>query len=206
LDCSPTSRCARRSSRRGNTSNWSPVNGPEAGEIRFRFPFPHEDGKPPGNFEPFFGLAVHGIEPPEECDHNSLQFTRNYPQSGGILLSTPCPESKEGKASGLKFHYNGYSGKVRISQQRIIGDELWTVCECGSCGSKWRCDRESAERLPDVRALVPAREPSRDLHDQRRAPQSARGQSRQLAARIRGRGAGRSGAPQRSRSAALPGA
>ena len=123
------------------------VNGKYAGEIRFRFPFPHEDGKAPGTFEPFFGLAVDGIEPPTECDHHSLQFTRNYPQSGGILLSTPCPESKEGKASGLKFHYNGYSGKVRISQQRIIGDELWTVCECGSCGSKWRCDRESGEAL-----------------------------------------------------------
>jgi hypothetical protein len=123
------------------------VSGPEAGEIRFRFPFPHEDGKAPGDFEPFYSLPVYGIEPPTECDHNSLQFTRNYPSNGGILLSTPCPESKEGKASGLKFSYNGYSGKVRMVQQRIIGDELWTVCECGSCGSKWRCDRESAEAL-----------------------------------------------------------
>src|SRR5262245_32043164 len=114
------------------------VNGPEAGEIRFRFPFPQEDRMEPGTFEPFYGLGVWGIEVPEEIDHHWLQFTRNYPNSGGILLSTPCPESKEGKASGLRFSYNGYSGKVQIVQQRIIGDELWTVCECGSCGAKYR--------------------------------------------------------------------
>jgi hypothetical protein len=123
------------------------VNGKYAGELRFRFPFPQEDGKPPGDFEPFHGLGVWGIEAPEEIDHGSLQFTRNYPEGGGILLSTPCPESKEGKASGLKFAYNGYNGKVRIVQQRIIGDELWTVCECGSCGAKYRLDLEDAEEL-----------------------------------------------------------
>jgi hypothetical protein len=123
------------------------VNGPEAGELRFRFPFPWEDGSAPGTFEPFAGLGVWGVDPGEDIEHHSLQFTRNYPQQGGILLSVPCPESKEGKASGLRYSYNGYSGKVRIVQQRMIGDELWTVCECGSCGAKYRIDRADAEEL-----------------------------------------------------------
>lgn len=111
----------------------------DAQSIRFRFPFPQEDDIAPGSFEPFFTLGVSGVEVPEDIDHGNLQFTRNYPRSGGILLSVPCPESKEGKASGLTYHYNGYSGKVQIAQQRVVGDQLVLVCQCGSCGAAYRC-------------------------------------------------------------------
>ena len=112
-----------------------------AGKIRFRFPFPDEDSTKPGAFQDCQrSLMVWGVEVPEGVDHGTLQFTRNYPQSGGIILSTPCPESAAGKSSGLKFHYNGYSGKVGINSQRLIDGKLKLVCVCGSCGAMYRND------------------------------------------------------------------
>lgn len=118
-----------------------PHNRETAGRIRFRFPFPDEDTTQPGAFIDYQrSLFVYGVEAPEGVDHGTLQFTRNYPTSGGIILSTPCPESAAGKASGLKFHHNGYSGKVGINSQRLIDGKLKLVCSCGSCGCLWRYD------------------------------------------------------------------
>ena len=110
-----------------------------AESIRFRFPFPQEDGCRPGSFEDFdYDLGLYGVEPPEDIDHSNLQFTRSYPSAHGILLSTPCPRSKEGKASGLKFGYNGYSGPVQIHSQRLVGEQLVLILRCGDCGAMYR--------------------------------------------------------------------
>ncbi len=113
-----------------------------ADAVRFRFPFPDEDGMAPGSFEDGDrSLALYGVEPPAVIDHGSIQFTSNYP-SKGLLVSLPCPESEKGKASaeagGYKVHRNGYAGPVKIVQQRKLGDLLVLVAECGSCGAKYR--------------------------------------------------------------------
>ncbi len=122
----------------------------QADVIRFRFPFPQEDGTEPGAFaDPFFTLGVSGVEVPEGVEHSNLQFTRNYPKQGGLLLSAPCPESAEGKASGLRYHYNGYSGKVQIAQQRLVNGQLVLICQCGSCGAAYRC-----ESLSDAQPVI----------------------------------------------------
>lgn len=121
--------------------------------LRFRFPFPNEDEQKPGDFHDYDrGLGVHGIEPPENIDHGCLQFVRSYPHSGGLLLSTPCPESSEGKKSGLRFGYNGYPGKVLITQQKVCNGKLVLVCACGSCGAAWRLE-ELSEVQPILDAL-----------------------------------------------------
>ena len=132
-----------------------------AGLIRFRFPFPDEDTVQPGAFQDYNrALWIYGLEVPEGVDHGSLQFTRNYPSSGGIILSTPCPESQEGKASGLRFNYNGHAGKVGIHSQRLIDGQLKLVCSCGSCGALWRNDtlEDCAAILNNLRAEA-ARDP-----------------------------------------------
>jgi len=117
--------------------NIDPVK--QAESIRFRFPFPQEDGIEPGAFQdPFYTLGVSGVEVPECVDHSFLQFTRNYPKAGGMTVSTPCPNSKEGKASGLRFNRNGYSGDVQIAQQRLVNGQLVLVCQCGGCGAAYR--------------------------------------------------------------------
>ncbi len=110
-----------------------------AGGIRFRFPFPQEDGVLPGNFEDYdYGLGLYGVEVPEDIDHGHLQFSRNYPSKGGMLLSIPCPRSKEGKAYASKVSYNGYNGPVHIHSQRLVDGKLMLVLRCGDCGALWR--------------------------------------------------------------------
>lgn len=134
-----------------------------AEQIRFRFPFPQEDNEQPGGFYSLgydYGMGLYGVEVPEEVEHHSLQFTRNYPSAGGILLSAPCPRSKEGKASGLKFHYNGYSGAAQIHSQRLVNGQLRLVMKCGDCGALWRCD--SLEDCKDVLAALEKEAQQRD--------------------------------------------
>lgn len=110
--------------------------------IRFRFPFPQEDHVRPGGFDSYdYGFGIYGIEPPSDPDsveHHNLQFTRNYPSQGGILLSVPCPRSKAGKASGLKFSYNGYIGPVHVHSQRLVEGKLVLILRCGDCGALYR--------------------------------------------------------------------
>lgn len=124
------------------SGNVNPRRRSHAEQIQFRFPFPREDGIEPGAFEDHdYGMGVWGIEPPddpEQIEHCHLQFTRNYPESGGILLSIPCPRSREGKASGLKVHYNGYNGAVQLHSQRLVDGRLVLILRCGDCGALYR--------------------------------------------------------------------
>lgn len=115
---------------------------------RFRFPFPDEDGIPPGGFErPDRTLPVHcGI--PSDVHHTSIQFSNDR----GLLVSLPCPEGESGKERPYKIHYNGYGGRVRIVQQRIWEGKLVLVCECGSCGVKYRINDFFSAR-PILKAL-----------------------------------------------------
>jgi hypothetical protein len=117
----------------------NPARIRDAESIRFRFPFPQEDNIKPGDFDNFdYGLGLYGVEPPEDIDHHSLQFTRNYPQSGGVLLSIPCPRSKEGKEKPMGVSYNGYAGPVHIHSQRLVNCQLVLILRCGDCGALYR--------------------------------------------------------------------
>lgn len=136
------------------SGNVNPRNRQQAESIRFRFPFPQEDGEKPGSFKDYdYGLGLYGIEPPEDIDHSFLQFTRNYPQSGGVILSIPCPRSKEGKASPVKVSYNGYSGPVHIHSQRLVEGKLVLILRCGDCGALYRVPTlEEAQPVLDILA------------------------------------------------------
>lgn len=124
----------------------------QAGSIRFRFPFPQEDGTEPGAYtDPFYGLGVYGVTVPEGVDHHAVQFASTRPT--GMLTSLPCPASKEGKELPFKVHYNGFAGPVKIVQQRLWEGKLVLVCECGCCGAKYRLPTiEDAE--PIINALT----------------------------------------------------
>jgi len=129
------------------SGNVDPNSPADAGQIRFRFPFPQEDGMEPGDFEPFYGLEVPGAKAAKDCGHYSVQFSANRKQFGSYLVSLPCPNSKDADKIPAKVSRNGIGSEVEIVQQRLIGDELWTVCQCTACGAKWRCDKEAAEEL-----------------------------------------------------------
>lgn len=102
----------------------------DAAEIRFRFPFPNEDGVQPGHFEPYNRrMAIRGLKPPvsEGFEHYSVQFTAD-----GYNVCLPCPESGE-QSHGLRVNRNGFNGAVFLSQQVWHDGLLVPVLEC-RCG------------------------------------------------------------------------
>jgi hypothetical protein len=105
--------------------------------IRFRFPWPDEDGTQPGAFSDYGrAVAVHGVTAPEGVEHDTVQFRAQ----AGYLLSMPCPEGPgytEGFHAGIKVHRNGFQGAVLIDQQAYRGGALALICRCGGCGTKW---------------------------------------------------------------------
>ncbi len=123
-------------------------------EIRFRFPWPDEDTTQPGSFEnPFRAIGLHDVKPPPlgKLDHQNVQFKADV----GYLLSVLCPEAEEGSGSdhNLTFHRNGFSGSVKVVQQRWAGSKLVTICQCGGCGAKYRLNTLE-EAQPVINSLL----------------------------------------------------
>lgn len=147
-----------------------------AGAIRFRFPWPDEDGTPPGGegFSDYDrSVCVPGYSCPEGINHGTVQFRA----SPGYLVSLPCPESPAWQADRLvgardiRVARNGYRGAVHLVQQKLVaGVGLVPVLRCGGCGSAWRVeDRHSIEEIAvafrseaDRRKLAAERHPEYD--------------------------------------------
>ena len=126
--------------------------------IRFRFPFPGEDGIPPGGFESHDRkVAIHGVRAPADIEHGSVQFQA----APGYLVSLPCPEGApeatpglETAVNGLRIHRNGFVGAVHLVQQKWQADgTLAIICQCGGCGAAWRVGTLE-EAKPYIAALI----------------------------------------------------
>lgn len=142
--------------------------------IGFRFPFPDEDHVAPGDFHnPSRALGVYGVEPPAELDHSKIQFRA----LAGILVNLPCPYSSEGRASGVTYLFNGYSGPVRIAQQRAWSGCWATVLACGACNAPYRL-----ETIEDAQPVIDALNTKADGEDRWHA--GSGGLWRQVAERI----------------------
>lgn len=132
--------------------NVDPVK--DAGELRFRFPWPDEDHIEPGGgfHDNGFGRAirVEGLSPSPDVEHYSVQFSAQ----NGYLVSLPCPES--GKViPGVRIHRNGYGGAVHLSSQRFRpGIGLVPVLRCGGCGTMWR--EEDRSRIEELAVIFRA--------------------------------------------------
>lgn len=122
-------------------------------ELRFRFPFPDEDGVEPGQFDnPDRKFPVWGIEPPaSEMKHYPVQFKDTG--NAGVLVMLPCSYSTEGKGGELKYMYNGFRGPAHVVQQRAWAGVWVTVMKCGVCDALWRLP-ELADALPVCEALI----------------------------------------------------
>lgn len=121
----------------------------DAPALRFRFPFPDEDGIEPGSSQ-FHdkgfhrGIAVYGYTMPSGVDHSTVQFVAQ----AGYNVSLPCPESEKytDNAHGgrtlnadIRVHRNGFSGSVQLVAQKFVeGVGLVPILRCGGCGSMWR--------------------------------------------------------------------
>lgn len=120
--------------------NVNPQSAEDQKSIRFRFPWPDEDGIAPGGFDnPFRKLAVHQ-PPPEHVTHNLIQFRA----AQGYNISLPCPEGNPGAVRYdwgdepivAAVHRNGFAGATFLTQQAFRGGNLVPVFEC-VCGARW---------------------------------------------------------------------
>jgi hypothetical protein len=112
--------------------------------IRFRFPFPDEDGIEPGAFEQYErGVTLWGVKVPQGVTHYSVQFKAD----NGYLISLPCPESgdegvlsltSDGSDHVYRVGRSGHGGSVSLVQQRYWEGRLVSVCHCKGCGAAYR--------------------------------------------------------------------
>lgn len=153
------------------SGNVDPVQ--DAAELRFRFPWPDEDGFAPGSSD-FYdkgyerGITVYGLDAPLDLDHGTIQFTAPV----GYNVCLPCPESvaysdyqgaRKLIDSGpvIRVHRNGFRGAIQLVQQRYVPDQgLVPILRC-ACGAKWReadpariellavCLRSEGDRQPE---------------------------------------------------------
>ena len=118
----------------GESGSVDPSRVDDRAVIRFRFPWPDEDGIAPGAFEDYGrALWLHGVElPGVEFEHDQVQFTA----APGYLVSLPCPESDEGRVFSELFpvHRNGFRGNIGVCQQAYRAGVLAVICRC-ACGA-----------------------------------------------------------------------
>jgi len=132
------------------------INLKEYGDkVLYRFPFPNEDGIPPGGFDELNGYAVYGVEVPEDDDgHYSIQFLSNKACVSGMMACLPCPKSAEGKTFPIKVSFNGFcGGDAQVKYQRIWEGKLATVIACPCCGGDYRLETLD-EALPIIDAIL----------------------------------------------------
>lgn len=133
---------------------------------RFRFPFPSEDGTPPGAFEDYDrGLTLWGFAPPAELDHGLVQFSAQ----NGYLVSLPCPEGPQPEGATYRIGKNGYGGAAALVQQGWRSGRLVGIARCNGCHTRYRLE----DGYEDVAAVcirsqadtrAGSREVKRDLH------------------------------------------
>lgn len=115
-----------------------PVRDRERG-VRFRFPFPSEDGIAPGEFVGEKSLAVPGLAVYDGLDHRSVQFTAN---AGALVVLLPCPADSVNQLEGVTVGGRGAAG-VSLVEQRWVDGRLLPVLKCNGCGARYRAgDRD----------------------------------------------------------------
>lgn len=142
----------------------------DAEHLRFRFPWPDEDGIEPGSgkfYDNGFhrSLPVHGFAAPSDVDHGTVQFVAQ----AGYNVSLPCPESDAytggddlssrlltgGGLLRVRVHRNGFSGAVHLVAQRLIpGVGLVPILKCGGCETMWR--EEERARIEELAVCLRA--------------------------------------------------
>jgi hypothetical protein len=147
-------------------TNVDPVR--QARALRFRFPFPDEDGIPPGQFEnPHRGIPVAAQLGflATEVPHWKVQFVA---REAGYVVRLPCPHSWVGVESDIEYRRNGSTATVRITQQRLWEGRLVLVCTCAACGARFRLPTQT-DADPVITACRQAADRAREVGDESRA-------------------------------------
>lgn len=128
----------------------------EKNGFRYRFPFPEEDGLRPGGYADYNAARIVGVSPKwlhglnvahdDIVTHVSAGAMGHAGQGSGygVNLAHKCP----GAADFVRT-CSAAPGRlpVAIMQQKQVDGQLWTVCACSYCGSKFRLDKAAAVGL-----------------------------------------------------------
>jgi hypothetical protein len=132
-----------------------------SGRIRFRFPFPDEDGISPGAFKDYNrGIHLPGLTAPDGVEHYKVQFKGD----NGYLCSLPCPESGH-DLEGVKIARNGYGGAVELVAHRVIDGDLIPVLSCKGCGAMWR--ESDPDYFAPIAELIERQREEQAMYDRR---------------------------------------
>ena len=123
--------------------NVDPVS--DAGDLRFRFPWPDEDGTEPGAYGAGYkAVAIYGATAPKEVVHGNVQFVTQ----AGYNICLPCPEGTHNP----DIHRNSFSGAVQLISQRLIDGRVIPIFQCGGCKRMWRI--EDPAEIEEIRAII----------------------------------------------------
>jgi len=118
--------------------------------VRFRFPFPEEDGMVPGRVDSSADLDKCLNVPGAEFDHATYDHSTIHLSTGegglntktgnNVRVSFPCPLSPRGAAiaEAAELNFFGTPRGVNIVQQRAWDGMLVLVCACPACGRRFR--------------------------------------------------------------------
>ncbi|MFH1111011.1 MAG: hypothetical protein V1790_17700 [Planctomycetota bacterium] len=134
------------------TGNVDPLR--DAERLRFRLPFPDEDGVPPGQYTPYNrGVRLtrkRGEGQREYWEDFADETTVENPgivqlhHESGLLLNVPCYHGHKlpDVTDSMKAFWNGKSHSLELSQLRPVGvngdTQVWPIVRCRHCGQAWR--------------------------------------------------------------------
>lgn len=122
----------------------------QSGQDRFRFPFPDEDHRDPGDFEPFRTIDV-PTRPPAEIRHSHV----NYRAESGAVIQAPCPWDETAQSAKWVNEIDSRHAKPVVKIEFFKWDRThgrWNiVCHCADCGAMWRFDSLAD---PEMEALL----------------------------------------------------
>ena len=117
--------------------------------IRFRFPWPDEDGTEPGQFRDHDrALALYGVTLPDGVKHEMVQFCSR----SGFRFSIQCPQDPAAAKPPGTVYKNGWRGDVLLCQQAWRGGRLVPIAKCGGCDCLFRLEDPDSLR-PALDAL-----------------------------------------------------
>ncbi len=113
---------------------------------RYRFPFPDEDGRKLGDYENSDRGLLVGVPYNvfQETEHTKICRATNCQGGYNVNHYLTCPADPDFIETCSP---RPRSAPIEIVQQKQVDGQLWTVCRCGWCQSKFRIPRETAEIL-----------------------------------------------------------
>jgi len=130
-------------------------------DLRFRLPFPDEDGVKPGEYQDYNRGERLYAENDTEC--RNLQIPDDDPgiiqltHLSGLLLNVPCHHGQKLPAvtSDMRAFWNGKSYALILSSIKNTADGIKPVARCRFCNNAWRFDW--ADVFPYVNGELRAR-------------------------------------------------